>query len=257
MPVPSDLEAVRQTKVKRWKWFIIMNMIFAVIAPTVILAVWHYILWKTGRSYESSSLSRVISSYRSEFALQISLVIPCLIMMSVVALVRNIQIHVYFVNDADHFALRWRYLNVFSSISFIVGIVVGFPGLIIFNTTDYPAIHVVFATIIVVCLFFGEFILGILTFKHRRFVHRRDENCKAVVYFIDAVWYIVVSVIGVVAATVYVGLYQSTEKDIWGGGNGGISEDYYKYQWIGVIAQIGWVYMCVVTIYIDQSDDEI
>lgn len=36
----------------------------------------------------------------------------------------------------------------------------------------------------------------------------------------------------------------------------GISEDYYKYQWLGVTAQMCWIYMFAATAYIDQSDDE-
>ena len=206
METSIALETVQKTSEKKSKWFIFnyMMMGFAVIAPTMLLSIWNYILFSNGWTYSTAAVSRVISIYRGDiFYVQLALVVPASIMLTMMAFVRNIQVHVYFVNDTEEFGLFWRYLNVLSTLGFIIGII-GVPLLIAFNSTDTPVIHIVFAGQVVVGFFFGEFFWGILTLKHRLFVYRNTSDCKSVMYFIDAIWYILVALVGVAGSTIYV-----------------------------------------------------
>eukprot|EP01084_Bolivina_argentea_P143268 251644_1 len=242
--------------VTKWQWWTYMLMSFSFFAPTLILGSWLYILFDGGWSFNNAAVSRVISPYRGNlFYFMLVCTIPSVIMLLFVALVRNIQIHVYFVND--DFSLYWKYLNIIATISTIIGVVIGLPLMIAFNSTDYPLIHIIWAGVLVIFLFFGELFQAILTLKHRDFVRKKDnQTCKNALYFIDGIYFLIFSIIGVLGAVLYVVLYQTTGTNITDK-SGGIADDYYKYQWIGIIFQISYLYMYSITLYFDQSDDEI
>eukprot|EP01084_Bolivina_argentea_P032294 59743_1 len=240
---------------KKWKCYVYTLMCFSFVGPILVLFSWYYILLSNGWTCTTAAVSRVISTERVEFYLMLVFTIPGILMITLTEFIRNLQIHVYFVNDSDTFTLCWRYLNLISIISYIIAIS-GLILMFIFNSTDYPIIHIVCAGVLVLFLFISQIFHGILTLKQRDVQYRNNnKNCKTVFYFIECIWYICVAVIGFAGTVVYVILYQTSGVNITDKGNG-ITYDYYIWQWIGVSLQLIYSWMFVFTVYFDEPDDE-
>ena len=236
---------------RKWLCYNGTLMALAFFTPTIILIEWNFVLlWKQWK-YTNASVSRVLAE-PTWFPLTLSVNITAMIGFAIPVMARNIQIHVYFVNES--FSLYWRYFNVISLILAFIGYI-GAILMTIFDVHDWPLIHIITAGILVFGLGFYEMLHAILTLKHRIYVYKNNDNkCKSSWYFIDVIYYIITFTLGIGWTVAYVVAYQTV-------GNiaraTGIDEPFYAYQWIGLWFMLCYPYGFVFTLYTDSTDDEV
>ena len=249
---PSIPSVDWKTKFK-WQMFNYVVLGSTLMGVTLPLSEWNFVCFVKGWKYTNASVSRVLAE-PSYFPLTLTVNIISLILLAIPILMRNIQIHVYFVNES--FSLCWRYFNLLSLIMIICAYI-GMILMTIYDVHNYPVTHIIYAGILIGSFWFYQLFHTIITLRFRYFMYAKNfYYCYFALYFIDGIFYLLTSLLGLGWTIAYVVAYQSTDVNIYDEGDG-IDKPYYAYQWIGIWFLFIYYYGLIFTIYNDSTDDEV